>query len=115
MSICYTFYMPDEKLHRVLQELKRELKRILGEQLDRVLLYGSHARGEAHAGSDVDVLVVLKRPYQYGELIRLTSEIIAELSLDYEIEISRVFVSKERFEREKTPFLINVRREAIAI
>ena len=107
--------MPDEKLHRVLQELKRELKRILGEQLDRVLLYGSHARGEAHAGSDVDVLVVLKDEFNYDEMLNKTIDIVAQLSLDNDIVISQVFVTKEDFEQGFTPFLLNVRREAVFV
>jgi len=40
----------------------RILQTRFGHQLVDVLLFGSKARGEAHSGSDVDVLVILDRP-----------------------------------------------------
>ncbi len=42
-----------------LAEAKARLEAMYGERLDRLVLYGSHARGDAHADSDVDLLVVL--------------------------------------------------------
>lgn len=99
----------------IVDELRRDLVRILGERLDRVYLFGSRARGEQRPDSDVDVLVVVRGPFDYGDLIKRTSEVVSELSLKYDTVISRVFVSKERFEREQSPFLMNVRREAVAI
>ena len=43
----------------VLQQLRAGLEAQYGDRLDRVLLYGSQARGDAGPESDVDVLVVL--------------------------------------------------------
>lgn len=41
-------------------ELRDRLQKTFGNRLDRVVLYGSFARGEATSESDMDVLVVLK-------------------------------------------------------
>jgi len=38
---------------------------------------------------------------------------VSALSLEYDMVISRAFVSKEQFERERSPFLLNVRREGV--
>lgn len=99
----------------MLSELRRELARLLLDQFEGAYLFGSRARGEQRPDSDVDVLVVLRGPFDYGDLIRRTSEVVSELSLKYDTVISRVFVSKERFEREQRPFLMNVRRRAVAL
>ncbi|MCX8089867.1 MAG: nucleotidyltransferase domain-containing protein [Verrucomicrobiae bacterium] len=107
--------MNQAKATAIVQSLRQELARILGERLDRVYLFGSCARGDQRPDSDVDVLVVVRGPFDYGELIERTSEVVSELSLKYDTVISRVFVSKERFEREQSPFLMNVRREAVAL
>jgi hypothetical protein len=40
---------------------------------------------------------------------------VADLSLQHDVVISRAFVSNERFEREQTPFLLNVRREGVTV
>ena len=99
----------------VLTEFREELARLLGERFEAAYLFGSRARGDHRADSDLDVLVVVRGVVDYGDLIRRTSMLVSMLSLKYDAVISRVFVSKERFERENSPFLMNIRREAVAV
>ena len=39
----------------------------------------------------------------------------ARISLEYDVVISRVFVSRENYEATQTPFLTNARPEAVAL
>lgn len=105
----------DPQLIRLLDELQREFAKILGERLNRLVLYGSRARGSARPDSDVDVLVVVTGPINYMDLIQRTSMVVARLSLEYDLVLSRAFVSREQFESEQSPFLRNVRREGLAV
>lgn len=107
--------MSKRELQGILRSLRRELIRVLGDQLQSVFLYGSQARGQARADSDIDVLVVVRDDSDYGDLIRRTSAAVSALSLQHDVVISRVFVSGERFEQEQTPFLLNVRREGVPV
>ncbi|MGC8781221.1 MAG: nucleotidyltransferase domain-containing protein [Anaerolineae bacterium] len=107
--------MSKQELQAILRSLRGELARVLGDQLQAVILYGSQARGQPRAGSDIDVLVVVRDDSDYGDLIRRTSAIVSSLSLQHDVVISRAFVSRERFEREQTPFLLNVRREGVPV
>jgi predicted nucleotidyltransferase len=107
--------MTNAKLPHILRTLRRELQRILGDQLDMVLLYGSQARGEARPDSDIDILVVVRDNLDYGDLIQQTSAVVSDLSLRYNVVISRAFVSKDRFQQEQSPFLMNVRREGVPV
>jgi len=59
--------------------------------------------------------VVVRSDSDYGDLIQRTSTVVAALSLENDVVISRVFVSRERFEQESNPFLLNVRREGIPL
>jgi hypothetical protein len=61
----------------------------------------------------IDVLVVVRDDSDYGDLIRRTSATVSALSLQHDVVISRAFVSRERYVREQTPFLLNVRREGV--
>ena len=99
----------------VLKKLKKGLLQIYGEQVDRILLYGSRARGDAREDSDIDILVVLKDDFNYSEMLRLSSDFAASLSLENDVVISRAFVSKEQFEHRQTPFLMNIRREGVLV
>jgi predicted nucleotidyltransferase len=107
--------MSKTKLTKILETLRQEFSQTLGDQLEGVLLFGSRARGEERPDSDVDVLVVVRGEFDYSDLIKRTSSIVSALSLQYDVVISRAFVSKDRFEREQSPFLLNVRREGVAI
>jgi predicted nucleotidyltransferase len=80
------------------------LLHIYGDQVDRILLYGSRARGDNRPDSDIDILVVLKDDFNYSEILRLSSDLAASLSLENDVVISRVFVSKEQSNIDKFPF-----------
>jgi predicted nucleotidyltransferase len=103
------------QLRKILKALRREFALVLGDQFESMLLFGSQAREKAHPDSDVDVLVVVRGPFDYGDLIRRTSSIVSALSLQHDVVISRAFVSKEQFEHGQSPFLLNVRREGVVV
>jgi predicted nucleotidyltransferase len=103
----------NDRVKPLVHELKEGLIEMYGERLQGVYLYGSYARGEADSDSDVDVLIVLDQLERYGAEIERTSHLVAALSLEYEISVSRVFVSQKDWADRKTPFLANAREEAI--
>lgn len=107
--------MPQEKLAEILASLRIALAELLGERLAAVYLYGSQARGDARPDSDIDVLIVLRDEFRYFEMVDQVSYITSALSLQYEVVISCAFVTLDELEHLQTPFLVNVRRESIAI
>lgn len=104
-----------QKVNDILVELRGELQSLYGERLERILLFGSQARGDAEPESDIDVLVVLKGAVEPGVEIDRTSHFVAELSLANNVVVSCVFISSKRFAAERSPLLLNVRREGLAI
>ena len=104
-----------EKLKQILAELRRRFEQLYGERLVQMILYGSQARGDAEDGSDIDVLVVLQGPVDVGEEIRRTSEIVASLSLENTVVISRAVFEADRFRRGQGAFLRNIRNEGIPL
>ena len=104
-----------ERLRNLLNELRNRFEILYGPRLVRMVLFGSQARGDAETGSDIDVLVVLEAPVSAGEEIHRTADDVAGLSLENNVVFSCVFVSRDRFENELSPLLINVRREGVPV
>lgn len=95
-------------------ELKIGLQATYGDRLKGIYLYGSYARGEADPESDLDVLVVLDKIDHYSAEVDRTSQLGAGLSLKYGVSISKVYMRERDWLERESPFLANVREEAIA-
>lgn len=104
-----------QNLSDILSTLRDDFEEILGRRLEAIYLYGSQARGDAQPGSDIDILAVIRGSFNHMDLLEMTADVTCGLSLENDVVISSAFVSHERFENEKSPFILNVKREGIAI
>lgn len=95
--------------------LAEGLRRVYGDRLRGVVLFGSFARGEAQVDSDLDALVILDRIDHYAAEVDRTGCLCSDLSLRYGLTISRVFISEEEWRAGDGAFVSNVRAEALAI
>jgi predicted nucleotidyltransferase len=100
-------------IRELLLELKSGLRFVYGDQLKGVYLFGSYAREEADRESDLDVLVVLLDFDRYAQEVDRTGALAADLSLKHGVSVSLVFMREHEWLRGDTPFLMNVREEAI--
>lgn len=73
----------------ILEELKAGLTALYGDRLDRVILYGSQARGDARPDSDIDVLVVLKEPFDLAHEMDRTADLYLDMMIRHGIDIPR--------------------------
>ena len=99
----------------IIELIKSKIKSIAPEA--KTILYGSEARGSAHSGSDIDLLILIegdKMTLAQEEAITLP---LYELELQTGITISPMIVLKKIWENRpfKTPFYINVMNEGIVL
>ncbi|NIM17199.1 MAG: nucleotidyltransferase domain-containing protein [Candidatus Aminicenantes bacterium] len=97
----------------IIDEFKKEIRKIYGNRLVKVILYGSWARGTGTGDSDIDLMVVLKGKISPGKEIDRMIDCITDLNLKYDTLISVVPVSLEEYGVTNSPLLLNVRREGI--
>ena len=105
----------EKNIENILHELKQELKRVYKNRLVSLILYGSYARGEARADSDIDVVVVLKGDVIPGREIDYMLDTITDLGLKYNTLISIYPVSEGYMQSVKSPLLLNVHAEGITL
>jgi predicted nucleotidyltransferase len=97
----------------IIGEFKNELRKIYGNRLVKVILYGSWARDTADVNSDIDLMVVLKGNITPGREIDRMIDCITDLNLKYDTLISVVPVSNKVYNHTNSPLLLNVRREGV--
>ena len=105
----------NDKIQDITRELRLLFQELYSDRLIDMVLYGSHARGDAEEGSDIDVLVVLKGDVYPMEEIARTGGIVSSLSLKYNEVISCVFMEEKRYLHRNGPLLRNVRKEGIPV
>lgn len=93
----------------------QQLELLYGKQLVQMVLFGSQARGDAEPDSDIDVLVVLKEPFNYANESERISFIVAPLCLKHNVVIGCAFVTREQFQQGDNAFFRNVQQEGIAV
>ena len=49
-----------ENVSSIIYKFSQEVKRMLGEKLTKVIVYGSYARGDYRDNSDVDIMILVK-------------------------------------------------------
>ena len=104
-----------EKEKKAIEELLVGLKKLYGENLSRVILYGSKARGEANEGSDIDIMIVLKEIENLVQERRKVSNLVWEICYKYDLLIAETIRTEEEYLTRATPFLLNVKREGIVL
>ncbi len=105
---------PEEQkaIHIYLQKIEKEL----GDQLKQTILFGSKAREDGDADSDIDILIVVEDAS--WPIRNAISDIGSGISLEYGILVGPFVIAQERWEmmkRERFSLYENVARDGIPL
>lgn len=96
--------MSDSDVQELVRGLRSRLETLYGDRLHAVVLYGSHARGEATGTSDVDVMVVLEGEVDAWTELQRMSGPTYDLELETGEMITLYPISRADFERGDPPY-----------
>jgi predicted nucleotidyltransferase len=105
-------------LDTITQATAAEAKTRFGDRLDRVLLYGSYARGDYDEESDVDIMILAN--IEPEEADRLDSSLIrlaSRLGLEHDMMVSLTVRDTKTFFKwvDVVPFYQNVIKDGVLI
>lgn len=95
-----------------------ELKKIYQNSLNKVILYGSYARGDYEEDSDIDIMILLNASdMEVKDYRHQLSQITYEFNVSYDLDIKPIAKSEEQFMQwvETYPFYTNVKNEGVEL
>lgn len=110
--------MKDREINIITTEIVDEVLNLLKNDVYKIVLYGSYARGDFTSESDIDIIVILncdkEKTAQYRKDIH---KIASRVGLRNDIEVSLRLRDKETFIKGKNvlSFYKNVEREGIQL
>ena len=102
----------------IMEDFAKNARKILGNSLDSVIVYGSYARGDYSEFSDIDVMLLVSLG---DEDIKKISDQISDLAFDfmmkYGVDISPVITNTDHFNYwvDNLPYYRNVRDEGVKL
>jgi predicted nucleotidyltransferase len=99
----------------IIQKCKKTLAEYYGARFKGLILYGSVARDQASPASDIDLLVLLSRPFNYFDELREIIELLYPIQLESDRLISAKPALLDEFERGIVQLYRNVKREGVAV
>jgi predicted nucleotidyltransferase len=110
--------LADPRINAVTQKVLHAAKDTLGDRLDKVILFGSYARGDFESDSDVDIFVLADVPNEEtNRWSNSIDDLLSDLWFDYDLLVCIHLTSKSKFDRyfQVMPYYQNVIREGIEL
>jgi len=103
------------EITEIIKKCKIILEDYYGSRFKGLILYGSVARDQADPGSDIDLLVLLRQPFNYFDELRQIIELLYPVQLESDQLISAKPAPLDDFERGRLQLYRNAKREGISL
>jgi len=98
----------------ILIRFRKALDALYGDRIDRVVLYGSRARGDARDDSDYDVALFLKGETNMWDEHKLIHPIVWAIFEETGADIS-TFAFPARSWEQRTPLMHEIRKDGLTL
>ena len=108
----------DPRINAVINEVLQASKDTLGDKLDKVILFGSYARGDFDSDSDIDFCILADVPRDEATKWRRDiNNRIPKIDLEYDIIVSLHIINSTMFYNhiDILPYYKNVMQEGVEL
>ena len=103
----------------LITEFIQELRKVLGQNLSKVILYGSYARGDQRENSDIDLMVLtsLNNDDEIRRIEKTLYDVAFEFEMEHLVNISFIVDNEKHFYDwvNDLPFYRNVEQEGVVL
>lgn len=107
-----------QSMQNLIEKYISEIKIIYGSHLQRIILYGSYARGDFGPDSDIDIMILLDiSDLELKAYSQELSYMTYDFNLDNDLDIKPIVKSEAHFRKwvENYPFYANIHKEGVIL
>lgn len=103
---------------KIYNEVNKRMKKLFGDKLRKIFLYGSYAKNKQNQDSDIDFFVIVDDTEENLQKNKYhIADIMAELSLNFDILVSITEATYKHYSEYSKilPFYVNIEQEGTEI
>lgn len=107
-----------DRINILLQQYISNACKIYGNHLRQIVLYGSYAREDYNAESDIDIMILLDlSDEEIKEYRHCLSDMTYDFNMDYDINIKPIVKNEEHYQKwiSVYPFYQNIDKEGVTL
>lgn len=102
----------------ILKKISEIYRTVYGEDIVKMVLYGSYARGDNQDDSDIDIVAIVRgERSDLQERLKMVWDISSDLELEYGTIVSPTVIPLSEYEKYKDdlPYYRNIQNEGVDI
>ncbi len=104
-----------KEIEHLFPKIKAYLRKVYGNKLEAIILYGSFAKHKATEDSDIDIAIILKEDISPAKETYRLNDFISDLGLEYNELITTLLLSLQEVENSIWPLYRSLQEEGIRL